>query len=78
MLKVDLRIKKIEPKLGDIISVVEDDIDDEFNNSSCGRCTFKNWIYPTDDCCSRNKCVDCLRDTNRDDVYYKPLAEVSE
>lgn len=58
--------------------VVEDDIDDSFNNSSCERCTFKDWIYPTDDCCSRNKCVDCLRDINQDDIYYKPLAEVSE
>lgn len=58
--------------------VVEDDIVDEFNNSSCQRCTFNNWIYPTDDCCSINKCVDCLRDTNKNDVYYKPLAEVSE
>lgn len=58
--------------------VVEDDIDDEFNNSICQRCTFNNWIYPTDDCCSRNKCVNCLRDTNGDDIYYKPLAEVSE
>lgn len=57
---------------------VEDDIIDEFNNSSCGRCTFNNWIYHTGDCCSKNKCVDCLRDTNKDDVYYKPLAEVSE
>lgn len=71
------------PKLGEpgkfILSiVVEDDIVDEFNNSSCQRCTFNNWIYPTDDCCSRNKCVDCLRDTNKNDVYYKPLAEVSE
>lgn len=71
------------PKLGEpgkfILSiVVEDDIDDEFNNSSCQRCTFNNWIYHTDDCCSRNKCVDCLRDTNKNDVYYKPLAEVSE
>lgn len=58
--------------------VVEDDIVDEFNNSSCQRCTFNNWIYPTYDCCSRNKCVDCLRDTNKNDVYYKPLEEVSE
>lgn len=57
--------------------VVEDDIVDEFNNS-CERCVFKDWIYPTDDCCSRNRCVDCLRDINLDDVYYKPLAEVSE
>lgn len=58
--------------------VVEDDIVDEFNNSSCGRCTFNDWIYPTGDCCSKNKCVDCLRDTNGGDIYYKPLAEVSE
>lgn len=35
-------------------------------------------IVVEDDCCSRNKCVDCLRDTNLDDIYYKPLAEVSE
>lgn len=71
------------PKLGDpgkfILSiVVEDDIVDEFNNSSCGRCTFNDWIYPTGSCCSKNKCVNCLRDTNGDDIYYKPLAEVSE
>lgn len=71
------------PKFGEpgkfILSmVVEDDIIDEFNNSGCGRCTFNNWIYHTGDCCSKNKCVDCLRDTNKDDVYYKPLAEVSE
>lgn len=26
----------------------------------------------------KNRCVDCLRDINLDDVYYKPLAEVSE
>ncbi|MFK2750719.1 hypothetical protein ACIXUO_19605 [Bacteroides fragilis] len=57
--------------------VVEDDIVDEFNNS-CERCVFKDWVYPTDDCCSRNRCVDCLRDINLDDVYYKPLAEVTE
>ncbi len=71
------------PKFGEhgkfILSmVVEDDIDDEFNNSICQRCTFNNWIYSTDGCCSRNKCVNCLRDTNGDDIYYKPLAEVSE
>lgn len=71
------------PKFGEhgkfILSmVVEDDIDDEFNNSICQRCTFNNWIYPTDCCYSRNKCVNCLRDTNGDNIYYKPLAEVSE
>lgn len=70
------------PKLGDpgkfILSiVVEDDIVDEFNNS-CERCVFKDWVYTTDDCCSINRCVDCLRDINLDDVYYKPLAEVTE
>lgn len=71
------------PKFGErgkfILSmVVEDDIDDSFNNGGCERCTFKDWIYPTDDCCSRKKCVDCIRDINQDDIYYKPLAEVSE
>lgn len=71
------------PKFGEpgkfILSmVVEDYVVDEFNNGSCEQCTFSDWIHPTYDCCSRNKCVDCLRDTNRDDVYYKPLAEVSE
>lgn len=58
--------------------VVEDDIVDEFNNSSCERCVFKYLVYPTNYCCSKNRCVDCLRDINLDDVYYKPLAEVSE
>lgn len=71
------------PKFGEpgkfILSmVVEDDVVDEFNNGSCEQCTFSDWIHPTYDCCSRNKCVDCLRDTNGDDIYYKPLAEVSE
>lgn len=71
------------PKFGEtgkfILSMaVEDDIIDKSNNNSCERCTFNNWIYPTGDCCSKNKCVDCLRDMNRDDVFYKTLAEVSE
>lgn len=29
-------------------------------------------------CCVANKCVAYFRDTNQDDIYYKPLAEVSE
>lgn len=70
--------KQGEPGKFILSIVVEDDIIDEFNNNSCERCTFNDWIYPTGDCCSKNKCVDCLRDTNGDDVYYKSLAEVSE
>lgn len=91
VLPIDLKVGE-EYNVGDLLKiskpgepgkfilsiVVEDDIVDEFNNSSCGRCTFNGWIYPTGDCCSKNKCVDCLRDTNGDDIYYKPLSEVSE
>lgn len=58
MLKVDLRIKKIEPKLGDIVTVVEEDFTTvvkaiPYEGGTCFGCAF----YVELDCPYFVKCV---------------------
>lgn len=48
------------------------------DNSGCKNCAFHQNHFERMECCVANKCVAYFRDTEQDDVYYKPLAEVSE
>lgn len=62
MLKVDLRIKKIEPKLGDIISVVEEDFTTiaktiPYEGGTCQGCAFYDRSNVDLDCPYFVKCV---------------------
>lgn len=44
----------------------------------CYDCAFHQNYFERRDCCVANKCVAWFRESNQDDVYYKPLSEVLE
>lgn len=58
-----------------ILAKVEDE---GYTKEICYDCAFHQNHFERMDCCVANKCVAYFRDTEQDDVYYKPLAEVSE
>lgn len=58
-----------------ILAKVEDE---EYTKEICYDCAFHQNHFERMECCVANKCVAYFRDIEQDDVYYKPLAEVSE
>lgn len=58
-----------------ILAKVEDEGD---TKEICYDCAFHQNHFEHMECCVANKCVAYFRDTEQDDIYYKPLAEVSE
>lgn len=58
-----------------ILAKVEDE---RYKKVICHDCAFHQNHFERMACCAANKCVAFFRDTEQDDVYYKPLAEVSE
>lgn len=67
-------LKDLEPGKF-ILAKVEDE---GYTKEICYDCAFKQNHFERMECCVANKCVAYFRDTNKDDIYYKPLAEVSE
>lgn len=58
-----------------ILAIVEDE---GYIKEVCYDCAFHQNYFERRDCCVANKCVAWFRESNQDDVYYKPLSEVSE
>lgn len=80
--------KETEYIIGDLLKIPKErepgkfilaKVEDEgYTKEICYDCAFKQNHLERMECCVENKCVDYFRDTNKYDIYYKPLAEVSE
>lgn len=80
--------KETEYIIGDLLKIPKErepgkfilaKVEDEgYTKEICYDCAFHQNHFERMDCCVANKCVAYFRDTEQDDIYYKPLAEVSE
>ncbi|QUE39237.1 hypothetical protein VA7_gp29 [Bacteroides phage GEC_vB_Bfr_VA7] len=80
--------KKTEYIIGDLLKIPKErepgkfilaKVEDEgYTKEICYDCEFHQNHFELMECCVANKCVAYFRDTEKDDIYYKPLAEVSE
>lgn len=78
--------KETEYIIGDLLKIPKErepgklilaKVEDEgYTKEICYDCAFKQNHLERMECCVANKCVDYFRDTNKYDIYYKPLAEV--